>query len=157
MVKKLMFRLLPVQILLAAAGTLNALISSYFASNYVGTDAMSAVGLYGPLNMFFGAVSLILVSGSAILCGEYIGRNQQDRLRNTFSIDLLISLILGLVSGGLLLMAGLLDLTAPLTTDPSVRPLLNSYLIGQAIGLVPFFLSAQLASFLFIGHTSHQG
>lgn len=52
MVKKLMFRLLPVQILLAAASTLNALISSYFASNYVGTDAMSAVGLYGPLNIF---------------------------------------------------------------------------------------------------------
>lgn len=51
MVKKLMFRLLPVQILLAAASTLNALISSYFASNYVGTDAMSAVGLYGPLNI----------------------------------------------------------------------------------------------------------
>ena len=50
MVRKLMFKLLPVQILLAAAGTINMIVSSYFVSNFVGTEAMSAVGLYGPLN-----------------------------------------------------------------------------------------------------------
>ena len=50
MVRKLMFKLLPVQILLAAASTINMIVSSYFASNFVGTEAMSAVGLYGPLN-----------------------------------------------------------------------------------------------------------
>ena len=36
MVRKLMFKLLPVQILLAAAGTINMIVSSYFASNFVG-------------------------------------------------------------------------------------------------------------------------
>ena len=86
MIRKLMFRLLPVQVILAAVSTVNMIVSSYFASNYVGTEAMSAVGLYGPLNMFFGAVAVMLVGGSSILCGEYLGQNRQDKLQEIFRI-----------------------------------------------------------------------
>ncbi len=42
MVEKLLFRLLPVQILLAAVGAVNGIVSSFFATNFVGIDAMSA-------------------------------------------------------------------------------------------------------------------
>ena len=48
-VKNLMFRLLPIQIPVAMAGTFNGIVSSYFAGNYVGIEAMTAVGLYSPL------------------------------------------------------------------------------------------------------------
>ena len=37
-VSKLMFRLLPIQILLAAVGSINGIVSSYFASNDIGID-----------------------------------------------------------------------------------------------------------------------
>ncbi len=63
MVGKLLFRLLPVQILLSAVGAVNGIVSSYFAANYVGVEAMSAVGLYSPLNMLISSVSIILVGG----------------------------------------------------------------------------------------------
>ena len=43
---RLMFRLLPIQILLAAIGAVNGIVSTYFASNFVGVDAMTAVGIY---------------------------------------------------------------------------------------------------------------
>ncbi len=52
-----MFRLLPMQVLLAAVGAVNGIVSGYFASNYVGVDAMSAVGIYGPIDTFVGALS----------------------------------------------------------------------------------------------------
>lgn len=55
MLRKLMFRLLPIQVLLAAVGAVNGLVSSYFASNFVGVEAMSAVGLYSPINMLMAA------------------------------------------------------------------------------------------------------
>ena len=150
MVRKLMFRLLPVQIILAAVGTINMIVSSYFASNYVGTDAMSAVGLYGPLNMFFGAFALMLVGGSSILCGEYLGQNQQDKLQEVYSLDILLSALSGLVFTIIVILLSVSDLTGFLTQDTSVRPLLNQYLIGQAIGIIPLILSNQFASFLFI-------
>ena len=52
MLTKLMFRLLPVQIILAGIGAVNGIVSSFFASNYVGVDAMSAVGLFQPFQLF---------------------------------------------------------------------------------------------------------
>ena len=58
MIRKLMFRLLPVQIILAAVGTVNMIVSSYFASNYVGTGAMSAVGLYSAVNTLAGTIRI---------------------------------------------------------------------------------------------------
>jgi hypothetical protein len=46
MIANLSFRLLPIQILLAAVSAVNGIVSSLFASNFIGTEAMSAIGLY---------------------------------------------------------------------------------------------------------------
>jgi len=70
MIASQMFRLLPIQVLLFAVAAANNIISSFFASNYVGVDAMSVVGLYAPVMMFIGAISNMLLGGSAVLCGR---------------------------------------------------------------------------------------
>ena len=148
MVSKLLFRLLPVQILLAAVGAVNGIVSSFFASNYVGINAMSAVGLYSPLNMLITAISIILVGGSVILCGKYMGENRQDKMQEVFSLNLVLSALTALVFVALFLVMGLFDLTGLLTKDPVVRPLFNRYLLGQAIGVLPLMLGNSFAAFL---------
>ena len=148
MVSKLLFRLLPVQILLAAVGAVNGIVSSFFASNYVGINAMSAVGLYSPLNMLISAISIILVGGSVILCGKYMGENRQDKMQEVFSLDLVLSTLIALVFVALFLVMGLFDLTGLLTKDPEVRPLFDRYLLGQAIGVLPLMLGNSFAAFL---------
>ena len=148
MITKLLFRLLPIQILLAAVGSVNGIVSSFFASNYVGVDAMSAVGLYGPLNMLLSAISLMLVGGSVILCGKYMGQNQQDRLQNAFSLNLILTTAISLVFVVFYLFTALFDLTGFLTKDLLVRPIFNRYLLGQAVGVLPQLLGSQIAAFL---------
>ena len=147
-ITKLMLRLLPIQILLAAVGGVNGIISSFFASNYVGIDAMSAVGLYAPINMLITAIFTMLAGGSAILCGKYLGRNEQDRVQNIFSLNLLIAALIAAAATVLLLFFGLFDLTGFLTADQTIRPLFNRYLIGQAIGILPLMLGNQLPTYL---------
>ena len=44
MIARLLFRLLPIRILPAAAGSVNGIVSGFFAGNFVGVDATSAVG-----------------------------------------------------------------------------------------------------------------
>ena len=154
MITKLLFRLLPIQILLAAVGSVNGIVSSFFASNFVGVDAMSAVGLYNPVNMFLSSVSLILVGGSSILCGKYMGRNQQDEMQGVFSLNLIISLLIAAALSALFLLLGFFDLTGFLTGDEKVRPLFNRYLLGQAIGLIPLILGNSFAAFLSIENQS---
>ena len=143
-----MFKLLPTQILLAAVGSINAIVSSIFASNFVGVEAMGAVGIYAPIGMLITSISTILVGGCVILCGEYMGKNQRDRMQNIFSLNLIWSLLISAVFIALFLLLGSFDLTGFLTRDPAVRPLFDRYLIGQAIGVIPLMLGSSFAAFL---------
>ena len=97
LIEKMMFRLLPVQILLSAVGTVNGIVSSFFAANYVGIDAMTAVGLYGQIGMLVTSISTVLVGGSAILCGQYMGQNEQRKMQSVFSLNLSASLIIAII------------------------------------------------------------
>lgn len=147
-ISKLMFRLLPVQILLAVVSAVNGIVSSFFASNYVGISAMSAVGLYTPISTLLTTVSTMLAGGSAILCGKSMGRNDQDKLRNVFSLNMLLAALFAGVFSILFLVLGLFDLTGLFTRDAAVRPLFNRYLIGQVIGILPLVLGNQLPVYL---------
>ena len=124
MLTKLMFRLLPVQILLGAVCNVNGIVSSFFASNYVGIEAMSAVGLYSPINMLITAISLLLVGGSSILCGKALGKNEQDTLHKVFSLDLVLAFFTGALFAALFIAGGMFDLTGFFTRDETVRLIL---------------------------------
>ena len=145
---KLLFRLLPLQIFLALIGSINAIISGLFATNFVGVNAMTAVGLYSPINMLIYAISTMLVGGATIMCGKYMGKNEDEKVQNVFSVAVVLSTAIALLFIVLFLTFGLFDLTGFIAKDPEVRPLFNSYLAGQAVGLLPLILGNQLAAFL---------
>ncbi len=147
-VTRLMFRLLPIQILLALIGSVNAIVSSLFAGNFIGPQAMTAVGLYGPAGMLLGAVGTMLVGGSQILCGKYMGKNLVENMQNVFSLDLSLSVLAGGLFTGFLLIISVFDLSGFLTQDPAVRPVFNRYVLGQAAGVLPALLTSQLSAFL---------
>ena len=148
MISKVMLRLLPIQVLLAAIGSINGIVSSLFASNSVGEFAMSAVTLYFPINMLLVSIGGMLVGGAIILCGKYMGRGQRDGLKGIFSLDMIVSvLVAALFIAGLVFM-GTSGMTGFFTRDPQVQPFFNSYLLGQAIGVLPFILGNQLSAFL---------
>ncbi|MBQ6494079.1 MAG: ATP-binding protein [Erysipelotrichaceae bacterium] len=148
MLTKLMFRLLPVQVLLAAVDSLDCLVSSYFASNYIGVSAMSAVGLYSPINMFITAVALLLAGGTSIICGKYLGRNEHEKLQNVFSLDLFLTAAVSLALTVLFITGSLFDLTGIITADVMIRPIFNKYLFGLALGILPNIMTNQLPIFL---------
>ncbi|MBQ6388201.1 MAG: ATP-binding protein [Mogibacterium sp.] len=148
--RKLMFRLLPVQFTLAAVGAVNGLVSSYFASNYVGIDAMSAIGLYSPVNLLINAIAVMLAGGCSIICGKYLGQNQFGKIQNIFTMDLMVTTAIGATLTVAVAVIGAFNLTAMFTADPAIRQSFNIYLIGKAIGIVPAMLGTQLASFLSI-------
>ena len=148
MISKVMFRLLPIQILLAAIGSINGIVSSLFASNSVGEFAMSAVTLYAPINMLIGSIGMMLVGGATILCGEYMGRGQRDEMKSVFSLDIIVSVLVAALFIAALVLMGVTGMTGFFTRDPQVQPFFNKYLLGQAIGVLPFLLGNQLSAFL---------
>ena len=153
-VTRLMFRLLPIQVLFMAVSSVNGIVSSFFAANYVGIDAMGAVGLYGPVTLFLGAVVTTLSAGSAIICGKYLGQNEQTKLRNVFALNLVLAGLAAIILIVIFVILGTFDLTGFMTKDPDVRPVFNQYLLGQAIGLFPLLLGNQLPAYLIMENRS---
>ncbi|MBR4168284.1 MAG: ATP-binding protein [Lachnospiraceae bacterium] len=148
LVSKLLFRLLPVQFFLALVSSVNGIISTLFATNCIGIDAMTAIGLYNPINMFISALSMMLVGGSTIICGKYMGRNEKENVQGIFTLSNLLAFGVAAFFIILFVICGTFGLTGFMTTDQEVKPYFDSYLLGQAIGLIPLLLGNQLASFL---------
>ncbi len=148
MISKLMLRLLPVQVLLAGVGAVNGLVSSFFASNYIGINAMSAVGLYTPIIMLLNAISMMLAGGCSIVCGKYLGRNEYDKIQGVMSMDLVVSSLVAAVIISVFVVIGTFGLTGIFTKDAALQPVFGRYLMWQSLGVFPFLIGNQLAPFL---------
>lgn len=143
-----MFRLLPAQILLASVGMINGIVSSLFAGNFIGVKAMTAVGIYSPVNLALIALNSMLVGGATILCGEHIGRNDRAGVQNVFALDIAISGIFALVVIAGHLIFGLAGSFISISDDPEINRMLSMYVLGQAIGIFPLVLGSQFSAFL---------
>ena len=102
------------------------------------------------------AISTVLVGGSSILCGTYLGRNEHEKVQNVFSLNLLLSVLIAALFTAIFVLMGSFDLTGFLTQDEVVRPIFNRYLLGQTVGLFPTVLGAQLPAFLSLENKGKQ-
>ncbi len=148
MTAKLLFRLLPVQILLSSISAINGIVTGVFATNYVGEAAMSAVGLYNPINLLVVSISTMLMTGAVVICGKYMGKNQVHQMQNVFTLDILLCTIVSVVAAVILIVMGMFDLTSIFAPDDGIRAVFNSFILGQALGVFPLFIGNQLAAFL---------
>ena len=156
MLSAAMLRLLPMQVLMLAVASLNSLISGWFASNYVGESAMSAVGLYAPVQMLIGALGGVLAAGAAILCGEYAGRNEHDKLRSVFTVNVAAAAVIGAALGAALLFLGCSGMTGFFTEDPLIKPAFDSYIRVQAAGVLPYLVLTQMPSYLIMDNRNRR-
>ena len=148
MVRRQFFRLLPFQVLLLVVNSLNGIIASIFASNLIGQDAMTAIGLFGPINHLLYAVSIMLVSGSQILCGKYMAKNDDGNLQNVFSVDLAFTGIVSVIFALVLAIGSRFNLAALFVSTEAEGAALNEYFLGMAIGIPGLILGQQLFAFL---------
>ena len=145
---KLFFKLLPYQVLLLLITASTGIVDSIFASNAIGEAAMGAIGFYSPLNHFLYAVSIMLVSGSQLLVGEAMGKNDTKKVHGFFTTDLILALVISLLSSLLLIVGALTDVSRVLVAGQAEREAINMYFIGQACGIPALVLGQQFFAFL---------
>ena len=143
----LFFKLLPYQILLLIITSVNGIVDSLYASNVIGSSAMGAIGLFGPLNHFLYATSIMFVGGSQVLYGRYLALDR-NRINHLFTVLMVTSGGLGLLTGGLLVIGVFTGATTVfISTQPDLQ-MLNDYILGQAIGIPALITGQQLFSFM---------
>lgn len=141
------FRLLPYQVLLIVISAVNGIVDSIYASNAIGTEAMSAIGLYGPLNHFLYAASMMLVSGTQVLYGRYLARDR-TRIQSLFMVNLTVSLIISLLTALAMVLGVVTNFVSVIVNEEPDLQFLKDYMLGQAIGIPALVIGQQLFAFL---------
>ncbi|MBP3872830.1 MAG: ATP-binding protein [Lachnospiraceae bacterium] len=144
---RLFFRLLPYQILLIVINAANGIVDGLFASNAIGPDAMSAIGLYTPMTHFLYALSIMMVGGSQLLYGSYLAE-KPDSVHSVFSVDPVVSFVVSALTSLAMILGVVTHLTDMAVSDAVQRSMFNRYLIGQSVGIPALVLGQQLFSFL---------
>ncbi|MCR5774268.1 MAG: ATP-binding protein [Lachnospiraceae bacterium] len=156
MLTRVFFNMLPVQILIVAMGSINSIVDGTIAGRYIGMTAVGVIGLYYVMVEIMQAVGAVLLGGTTVLCGKYMGKGDLEKTSGIFSLNLSVAFFIGafltivslIVPGAL---ADALGVTSELRSD------LVTYIVGYAFGIIPMLVGQQVASFLQMERQSTRG
>ncbi|WP_034443120.1 HD domain-containing protein [Butyrivibrio sp. AE2032] len=156
MISKLYFNILPVQIMIIAMGAVNTIVDGVMAGRFIGASAVGVVGLYYPIVNIIDASGSVLLGGSAVLCGKFMGRGDIGKTEGVFSLDMALTFIAGAFLALVSLIfpgqvASLLGATDLLQHD------LTTYIFGYAFGILPMLFAQQIAMFLQLERQDRRG
>lgn len=113
-------------ILMAMTLTMSIVVDSIIVGNMLGADALAAVNLVMPLIMTYNTVAVCLGLGAATLISVAKGRRDPDYANTVFTTVLFFLALIGLflLACQVIFIDGINQL---LTREPSLRPLVKSY------------------------------
>ena len=97
LLKLVFFRMLPVQVLIIAMGSINSTVDGIFAGQYVGTGAIAVIGLFSTMARILEATGAVLIGGSAVLCGTSLGQGDRSATRGVISLSLTLAFLAGVI------------------------------------------------------------
>ena len=73
------------------------IVDGFFVSNYVGKMAFTAVNLIYPFLIILGSIGFMLGTGGAALISKTMGENNLKKAKETFSLFIFTSVVLGII------------------------------------------------------------
>ena len=113
-------------ILSVLGGTVNTLVDSAIVGNLIGTDALAAINLCGPIALLCCTVGSLLGAGGGLLSAALIGQQREEDARRAYTLAAALELGCSLVLTGLglLFLGPIMEL---LGVDGSLRPMAADY------------------------------
>ena len=147
MIGTLFFKLLPVQVLIVAMGSINSIVDGVIAARYVDPKTVGVIGLFVGILGAINGTSSVILGGSSVLSGKYMGSGNIRRTVGIFSLNMFVTFMLGaLITFVGLLMPRSVALFCG-ANDVFVEGL-TVYIRGFSFGILPMMLVQQLSAFL---------
>lgn len=156
MLARLFFKLLPVQILIVAMGSVNLIVDGAVAGRCIDSATVGVVGLYFSMVNALNAIGAVLLGGAAVLCGRSMGSGDLEKTKSIFTMNISAALAAGalLTAVSFICPGPIADL---LGASSELRSALMTYIRGYAIGIIPMLAAQQVASFLQMERQSARG
>ena len=134
-------------ILTSLTATAGMLIDNIIVGQSLGSEALGAMGIVGPISLIFSACGNICSSGGGAKAAQALGRGQKDRFCQIFTVNMLFVMV-----------SGLLFTVLGMTFAPQIALFLGAkevllepatqYLYGYFLGTVPTIAVSAMMSFI---------
>lgn len=146
-VKKTYLSFVVVSILTSLTAIVGMLIDNIIVGQTLGSDALGAMGIVGPVSLIFSAVGNISASGGGAKAARALGRGEKEKFCEIFTTNVIFVVVTGLIltAAGLCFtpqIAKLLGAKGSLL-EPATR-----YLYGYFPGAVPTIMVSAMMSFV---------
>ena len=146
-VRKTYYSFVVVSILSSLTATAGMLIDNIIVGHYLGTEALGAMGIVGPVSLVFSAIGNICSGGGGARAAHALGRGDRDSFCRIFTTNMLFVLVVGAILTvlGMLCSSGIATL---LGAKGVLDELAADYLYGYFIGAVPTIALSAMMSFI---------
>ncbi|MCR5053450.1 MAG: ATP-binding protein [Lachnospiraceae bacterium] len=143
----LFFKMLPAQVLIFAMASVNSIVDGVIAGQFIDARTVGVIGLFITILNVVNAIGQVLLGGSSVLIGRYMGQGDIEKTNGVFSLNLTMAVILsGVITLICFFLPGMVaDICG---SGPDLKDALMTYVRGISLGLIPQVLSLQLGAFL---------
>ena len=146
-VRKTYYSFVLVSILSSLTATAGMLIDNIIVGRYLGSEALGAMGIVGPVSLVFSAIGNICSGGGGARAAQALGRGERDRFSLIFTVNMLFVLAIGtlltvlgvLYTPAIAILLGAKDTLLTPATD---------YLYGFFLGTIPTILLSAMMCFV---------
>lgn len=146
-VRKTYYSFVLVSILSSLTATAGMLIDNIIVGRYLGSEALGAMGIVGPVSLVFSAIGNICSGGGGARAAQALGRGDRDQ----FCLIFTTNIVFVLTAGALLTVLGMLYAPGIATILGAKDVLLvptTDYLYGFFLGTVPTILLSAMMGFV---------
>jgi len=96
-IRKLFLSLLPTQAIAYGLPSINDLINSLIVGKTMGAETVAAIGFAGPYTMFITGISVLISTGSQLLCARSIGSGDKKNVQSIYTTTVTVCAVFGIV------------------------------------------------------------
>jgi Na+-driven multidrug efflux pump len=121
--------------------TLHQIVNAIILAQRVGKEAVTAVGLFGPVFTVFIALALALMIGSGILVGRHLGAKNFDKAQEIFNFSTTLAILFGvLVASGAVPLSSFISTFLAGSEDSGIRQNTFNYMVWGFLWIPVFLL-----------------
>ena len=146
-VRKTYYSFVLVAILSSLTATAGMLIDNIIVGRYLGSEALGAMGIVGPVSLVFSAIGNICSGGGGARAAQALGRGERNQFCLIFTTNMLFVLVIGTILTvlGMLYAPGIANLLG--AKDTLFKPA-TDYLYGFFLGTIPTILLSAMMCFV---------
>ena len=123
------------------------LIDNIIVGRFLGSDALGAMGVVGPVSLLFSAFGNICSGGGTARASQAVGRGDKEQVCRIFTVTMVFAFLAGVLlsAAGLLFAPQIADV---LGAQGALKELTTQYLYGYFLGALPTILMTALMGFV---------